>query len=299
MSLVKTLAKVAVGVALAKGVSSLARGAAAGGASRSGGAPAGGSGSITDMLGGMMGGQQGGAGGGLADMLGGSTGGDTGGGTGGGLADMLGGLAGGGSKGGTGGGLADMLGGLMGGGASGGANPMDALGQMLGGGQGGMSGGLGGLLDSFGGAAAAGGAAGGLGGLLNASLQGNASQAEPTREQESQAEILLRAMIQAAKSDGRIDAAEKEALTKHLGDISAEEARVVEDAFKSPVDVDGLAAATPRGMEAQVYMMSLLGLDLDSQAEAQYLHALAQKLGIDPKTANAIHQKMGEPALYS
>lgn len=318
MSLVKTLAKVAVGVAVAKGVSSLARGAAAGGSSRSGGATAGGSGSITDMLGGMLGGQQGGAGGGLADMLGGGTGGSAGGagggladmlgglagggsqgGTGGGLADMLGGLAGGGAQGGAGGGLADMLGGMMGGGASGGANPMDALGQMLGGGQGGMSGGLGGLLDSLGGAAAAGGAAGGLGGLLNASLQHKEPPAEPTRAQEDQAALLLRAMIQAAKSDGRIDQAEKEALTKHLGDISREEAQVLEEAFAAPVDVDALAEATPRGMEGQVYMMSLLGLDLDSQAEAQYLHALAQKLGIDPQTANAIHQKMGEPALYS
>jgi uncharacterized membrane protein YebE (DUF533 family) len=278
----------------------MARGASAGGAGRSGGATAGGSGSITDMLGGMMGGQQGGAGGGLADMLGGA---QRGGSAGGGLADMLGGLTGGGAqggaRGGAGGGLADMLGSMMGGGAAAGGNPMDALGQMMGGGAGGMSGGLGGLLDSLGGAAAAGGAAGGLGGLLNQTLQQGEPQQSPTLAQEQQAALLLRAMIQAAKSDGRIDQAEKEALTAHLGDISQEEARIVEASFAAPVDVDALANDTPKGMEAQVYMISLLGLDLDSQAEAQYLHALAQKLGIDPQTANAIHQKMGEPALYS
>ncbi len=220
---------------------------------------------------------------------------------------MLGGLTGGGAqggaRGGAGGGLADMLGGMMGGGAAaGGGNPMDALGQMMGGGSGGMSGGLGGLLDSLGGAAAAGaagGAAGGLGGLLNQSFQQGEPQQSPTLAQEQQAALLLRAMIQAAKSDGRIDQAEKEALTAHLGEVSVEEARIVEASFAAPVDVDALANDTPKGMEAQVYMMSLLGLDLDSQAEAQYLHALAQKLGIDPQTANAIHQKMGEPALYS
>ena len=299
MSLVKTLAKVAVGVAVAKGVSSLARGAAAGGSGgtvRTGGTRTGGSGSITDMLGGMMGGQ---AGGGLADMLGGAQRGGAGGGAGGGLADILGGLSGGTARGGAaGGGLADMLGGMMGGSAAGG-NPLDALGQMMGGSQGGLPGGLGGLLDSLGGAAAAGGAAGGLGGLLNQALQKGAPQETPTVAQEQQAALLLRAMIQAAKCDGRIDQAEKEALTAHLGEVTAEEARIVEASFATPVDVDALVNDTPRGMEQQVYMMSLLGLDLDSQAEAQYLHALAQKLGIDPQTANAIHQKMGEPALYS
>ncbi|MEZ5723318.1 MAG: DUF533 domain-containing protein, partial [Paracoccaceae bacterium] len=292
---------------VAKGVSSLARGAAAGGTSRpagtsrSGGSMAGGSGSITDMLGGMMGGTQGGAGG-LGDLLGGLAGGTSrGGAAGGGLGDLLGGLAGGtAARGGSGGGLADILGSLAGGaGAGGGGNPLDTLGQMMGGSQGGLPGGLGGLLDSLGGAAAAGGAAGGLGGLLNQALQKGAPQETPTVAQEQQAALLLRAMIQAAKSDGRIDQAEKEALTAHLGDVTAEEARIVEASFHAPVDVDALANDTPKGMEQQVYMMSLLGLDLDSQAEAQYLHALAQKLGIDPKTANAIHQKMGEPALYS
>jgi len=285
MSLVKTLAKVAVGVAVAKGVSSMARKASQGGGASAGrqmggAATAGGAGSITDMLGGMMGGQQGGMGAGA----------------GGSLADMLGGLAGGGATGGAGGGLGDILGGLAGGaGGARGGNPMDALGQMMGGAQGGMPGGLGGLLDALGGGAAA----GGLGGMLNASLQHKEPPAPPTRAQEDQAALLLRAMVQAAKCDGRIDQAEKQALTQHLGDISADEARVLEAAFSAPVDIDALVADTPRGMEQQVYMMSLLGLDLDSQAEAQYLHGLAQKLGIDPQTANAIHQKMGEPALYS
>ena len=256
MSLVSTLAKVAVGVAVAKGVSSLAKGGAArqsagrsGGGIASGSQQAGGTGSIADMLGGMMGGAQ--------------------------------------------------PAGNAPGGAGGGGNIMDQLGQMMGGGTGGMPGGLGGLLDALGGGAAGGGAAGGLGGMLNASLQHKEPPAAPTRTQEDQAALLLRAMIQAAKCDGRIDQAEKQALTKHLGDISREEARVLEEAFAAPVDIDALVEATPRGMEAQVYMMSLLGLDLDSQAEAQYLHGLAQKLGIDPKTANTIHQKMGEPALYS
>ena len=45
--------------------------------------------------------------------------------------------------------------------------------------------------------------------------------------------------------------------------------------------------------------MSLTAIDLDSKAEAQYLHQLAQGLGIDERTANQIHQQLGAPTLYS
>lgn len=267
MSLVSTLAKVAVGVAVAKGVSSMTRGRT----QQPGGGAAGGR--LADMLGGMMGGGAGAspAGGGLADMLGGM---------------MGGGAAARGAA--PGGGLADMLGQALGGGAG--------RGGALGG-----AGGLGGLLDSLGGAGgamAAGAGAGGLGALLNQALQGGTPKARPTRAQEDEAALLLRAMIMAAKSDGRIDEAEKAALTGFLGDVSPEEARVLEDAFDQPVDAGAIAAATPRGMEQQVYAISLMGLDIDSEAEARYIHALGQALGIEAATANAIHEKMGEPALY-
>lgn len=295
MSLVETLAKVAVGVALAKGASALARGGSGGGAA-----------SASTGGGGLFGGT--GGSGGLADMLGGALGGTgNSGASGGSLADMLGGMMGGGtgaSSASAGGGLGDLLGGLAGGAAGGGAarsgggTLTDMLGQMMGGGAGGMAGGLGGLLDSLGSGAAATTGAGGLGSLVNQSLKQGATRTQPTAAQETQAELLLKAMIQAAKCDGRIDDAEKAALTKHLGDVSADEARVVQAAFSAPVDIDGLVAETPKGMESQVYMMSLLGLDLDSQPEAEYLHKLGTKLGIDAKTANAIHAQMGEPPLY-
>ncbi len=52
-------------------------------------------------------------------------------------------------------------------------------------------------------------------------------------------------------------------------------------------------------MENQVYAMSLMAIDLDSQAEAKYLHELAQCMDIQPQTANQIHQQLGAPVLYS
>ena len=55
----------------------------------------------------------------------------------------------------------------------------------------------------------------------------------------------------------------------------------------------------PRGLGRQVYMMSLLAIDLDKMAEAQFLHELATALGIEPREANAIQARIGEPKIYS
>lgn len=227
-----------------------------------------------------------------------------GGGSGGGLGDLLG-SALGGNKGGAGGGLGD-LGGLLGGGNA------QAGGQT----QGGLPGGLGGLLESIGGGA--GGAAGGglsggqgggfgssapaggsLGDLLNSALQGKKTP-PPAPAQEDQAKVLIRAMINAAKSDGKIDQAEQQKIVEHLGDeVSDEERKFVISEMQSPLDTDGLLRNVPKGAEMQVYMMSLLGIDLDSREEAQYLDGLRKSMGISEQHCNAIHEKLGVPVLYS
>lgn len=226
-----------------------------------------------------------------------------GGGAGGGLGG-LGGLLGGAMKGGGGGGLGGLLSGaLQGGGARGGqqGGGLGGLGELLGGGGQQQGGGLGGLLDSLGGGAAggaaAGGAGGGLGDLLNSALQGNEQPSNPTAEQ--QAELLMRAMLNAAKADGQIDQVEQQKITEQLDGVDAEEAEFIRKEMASPMDFDSFVRSVPQGMEQQVYFMSLLAIDLDSQAEAQYLDKLAKGLNISQQQSNAIHQQVGAPALYS
>ena len=292
MSWMGTLAKVGMGVMVAKGVGKMINNRGAGGG--------GGAGGLGGMLGGMMGGQ--GGGGGLGGMLGGAMGG----GQGGGLGGMLGGAMGGGQQRG-GGGLGDVLGGLMGGGAAAGG-----LGSILAG-RGGagaqQSGGLGGLIDSLGGGGASHGGAsatppppqqGGFGGALNSAFEnfGEPEQA-PTPTQEDAAKVMLRAMLSAAKADGQIDDGEKEKILGHLGDISQDEMQFVRDELSAPLDVDGLVNDIPQGMEQQAYLMSVMAIDLDSADEARYLDGLAKALGIDPQTCNAIHDKLGAPNLYT
>lgn len=281
MSLIKTLAKVAVGVAVAKGVSGMMKQGQARAAQREGGlfgqrntqgARQRDGGGIEDLLGAVMGGQGGSAGlGGMLERLGGA-------GAGNGLNDILGQLTAGG---GSGGGLGGMLGQLTGG--QGGGGLADMLGGLLGG-------------------AAAGTAASsrGFGDLLNQAIaRQDEPEIRPSADQEALAALMLRAMIQAMKSDGQIDAAEQDRLLGRLGDVSDQERAFVQAEMQKPVDAGALAREVPQGLEQQIYAMSVMGIDLDSQSEAQYLHGLATAMGLDAQAVNAIHAELGVPSLYA
>lgn len=297
-SLMKTLGKVAVGMAVAKGLQHVS-----GGSRRQAG------GGLENILGELSKAAGGSSGaGGLEDLLGGLTG--AAGGQSGGLGDLLGGLAGAATQGGSQGGLGDLLGGLAGV-AGGSKSDTPDLGGILstvlagaaankGGGQ---MGGLGGLLDGLAGAGAAGQfgtGSGGLGDLLNQSLD-SFGQAEiaATPDQEDAARYLLVAMLEAAKADGEIDASEKKALMDAMADASAADQAFIQDILARPVDVDAIVENLPNDMYQQAYAMSLLAIDLNNQAEAQHLHSMASAMGISKTEVNAIHQQMGEPALYT
>ncbi len=194
--------------------------------------------------------------------------------------------------------LKSVLGGAMGGGSSAGAS----------------AGGLGGLLGSV---LGSGGSSGGglLGGLAEAALKqfGQSQVSTPTpaaseqcvpegmsqQQANDEATLLIRAMINAAKADGRVDREETEKVLQRLGDISQDEIDFVKQELARPLDTDDFIRSVPRGMEQQVYAMSLLAIDLDTNPEAKYLHQLAQGLRMAPQVCNQIHQQLGAQQLYS
>lgn len=274
MSLMKTLAKVALGVAVAKGAGAMMKRGQQGGTSQAGG---------------------------LGGLLGGLTGGTAAAGSAGGLQDMLGGLLGGGTTaGGVGsgglGGLLESLGGAQGNTTS----SQGGLGGLLGGLAG--AAGAGGLLGSLGGAIGNAPAQtnDSFGAVLNSQFDQTPEPAiAPSQDQEAAAALMLTAMIQAAKSDGTFDETEKEKLLGQLGDVDAEEAAFVQAQMHAPIDVDGLVAKTPQGMGQQVYAMSVMAIDLDSGDEAQYLHKLASAYGLQPQQVNEIHAQLGVASLYT
>ena len=240
MSLLKTLAKVAIGIAVTKGVGSILK-------------KGGSSGSTSSR------------GGGLGDIL-----------------EQLGGAQRGGQSG-TGGSLGDLIGGMAGQGRRASDN---SLGDIFG--------------DFLGDAPTSTNSNESFGDLFNQSLEKeDEPEAPPSAQQEAVAALMLRAMIQAMKSDGKIDGAEEEKLMEHLGDISLQERQFVNQELANPVDIKDLARQTPRGLEPQVYLMSLMAIDLDKQAEAQYLHDLATAMGLEREEVNAIHDHIDVPHLYS
>lgn len=303
MSLMKSLARVAAGVMLAKGVGSMMRTAQQG--QRTASTRTTGGGILGDLMNGMGGSQ-----GRTAS-------------TGGGLGDILGQVLGGGQTRSVGTGR--PYGGPNSTGASGGLGGI--LDQLTGGGAartGSAGGGLGGLLGGLAGGAAGGAAAGSLGGLLGGLLNGPAQrgaqrsndasfgevfndalsrqdepEVAPTAEQNAVAGLMLRAMIQAAKADGKIDEAEKERLLGQLGDLDDDDRAFIREQMAAPVDAQALAREVPKGLETQVYMMSLMAIDFDNRTEAEYLNSLAQAMGIDKQMANQIHQHVGVQNLYA
>jgi len=143
---------------------------------------------------------------------------------------------------------------------------------------------------------------GGLGGLLGSMFGGGdapeMSGAERD-EADDQATLLIRAMVNAAKADGQVDQEEIDNIVKRLGDVDEQEATFLRQELQAPLDLDGFLRTVPDELSEQVYAFSVLGMRLDTQQEAQYLGAVAQGLRLDANSANAIHEQLGVPTIFS
>ena len=260
MSLMGTLAKVAIGYAAARGVDHLSGGKGLGGLM--GGAQVPGDNPLAQMqaqLGQMMGGAAG------ANPLGA-------------MMEKM--QAGGGF---------DMSS-LMGGGSTASEGDKGGLLSALGG----NGAGLAGMFAAAGGMAAMGGQ--NMAGMMDQVAKSGAVAPEA----EETAALMLRAMIQAAKCDGGIDEAERAKILDTVGEnADAEDIAFVQDQLAAPVDVDGLAKDTPAPLRTQVYAASLMTIRLDTQPEAEYLDALARAMELDQPTVNTLHMQMGVQPLYS
>jgi uncharacterized membrane protein YebE (DUF533 family) len=224
---------------------------------------------------------------------------------GGGLGSILSQALGGGSGSGSGG-----LGGILG-------NVLNDAGNAVGGKQNLALGGLGALAGALlgGGGKSLGGALGGgimalLGTMAYQALKGAGSQpsevplglAEPQSEVERQAlernaEIVLKAMINAAKADGQIDRGEVQRIVGKLRETGmAEEAQqYVMTEMQKPIDTPALVSAAKGqpALAAQVYAASLLAIEVDTPAEKQYLDQLAVGLGLQPEVTQRIKEMVG------
>lgn len=117
--------------------------------------------------------------------------------------------------------------------------------------------------------------------------------------QEELGKSLVRAMIAAAKADGRIDADEKEAIFGKLEtmSLSSAEKAWVFDELSSPLDINAVVARADTPAHAsEIYAASLVAITADTAAERAYLDALASKLKLAPELVAEIHKAAGETA---
>ncbi|HOW72232.1 MAG TPA: DUF533 domain-containing protein [Phycisphaerae bacterium] len=110
---------------------------------------------------------------------------------------------------------------------------------------------------------------------------------------ESQAELLVDAMINAAKADGQIDQQEIERIATKVETTGDSRERLIEK-LRKPMDTDRIArSATSPQLAVQVYAASLLAIEVDTEAEKQYLADLAGRLRLDPGTVQRLHAALG------
>lgn len=234
------------------------------------------------------------------------------------LTNLLGGAAGqrgGGQDSGLGalGALAGMLGGGAPASGSGkaAADPLGGLGGLVGallGGKGGVSsksgatapaagadslGGLGALIGSL---------MGGQGGnLLNQILGGEqappAPQANSGNKDQNRAVNTLRALVYAAKADGKLDAQEKQAISQEVQKLglSAQAQQLVGEFLSEDVDPKKIARNITSSEEAlQIYALSCAITRMDTFMERSYLDGLAQALGIPANAKQTIEQRIAQ-----
>lgn len=195
----------------------------------------------------------------------------------GGLGGLLGGLLGGGSSTGGGGGLGGLLGGLLGGGAG-----------------------------NSGGGYTQGRSAGGTNYAALASLGMMAFQAYQSwqrsqaaapqqavrtvdqlsgPEAEDHSHAILRALIAAAKADGRIDKQEEQLIYAEIRRQTSDPQlqQWLDEEVSKPLDaVDVAQSAQDPAMAAEMYLASVMLVDDQQDAERAYLDELAGALQIDP-----------------
>lgn len=117
------------------------------------------------------------------------------------------------------------------------------------------------------------------------------------QELEDDANIIVKAMINAAKADGAIDQKELQKIVGKFeedGLTSAEKDFFMSESAK-PLDLKGVVASAGGrpDMAAQIYAASFLAIEVDTSKERQYMKDLAAGLKLDTQTVNYIKKSLG------
>ncbi|MFM7843046.1 MAG: tellurite resistance TerB family protein [Planctomycetota bacterium] len=125
-------------------------------------------------------------------------------------------------------------------------------------------------------------------------------RAPETEEEQQQvaavADLIVRAMVNAAKADGEVDESELARITGKLASdgLSGADQEALAAQLHGPMETDAIVAEVSSiQVAAQVYAASVMAIDVDTPAEREYLASLAQKLQLDADVVADLHHSVG------
>jgi uncharacterized membrane protein YebE (DUF533 family) len=116
-------------------------------------------------------------------------------------------------------------------------------------------------------------------------------------EAERRSQVLLRAMLAAARSDGHVDDNERVRIQGGIRQLGLEEAvlQMIENELDEPVDAAVIAsAADSPEAAAEIYLTSLMVIDPDRPDERRYLQELAEHLKLEPGLVQELEARAGD-----
>ncbi|MFM5838194.1 tellurite resistance TerB family protein [Aeromonas rivipollensis] len=115
-------------------------------------------------------------------------------------------------------------------------------------------------------------------------------------ELDARASLLVRAMVAAARADGHIDGNERQKIQQYLTEQGQPDAaRWIDAELARPLDPQALAReVTDMEQATEVYLASLLAVEVDHFMERGYLDELARALKLDDNLKASIERQVAQ-----
>lgn len=114
---------------------------------------------------------------------------------------------------------------------------------------------------------------------------------------------LVRAMIAVARADGRLDAQESQAIFQRIESLGLdnESQSLLVQEMGHPVDVDAIVNSAHGSPEiaAEIYVASLLAVEVDTDAEKAYLSMLAARLQLPSELVMELERQVEAQKTFS
>lgn len=116
-------------------------------------------------------------------------------------------------------------------------------------------------------------------------------------EADRRSQLLLRAMVGAAKADGHLDDQERKRIHTQIKELNLDPdtTQLLQMEIDRPIDVAALARevnSLPARIET--YLASAYVIDIDNPSEREYLNRLAESLGLDQELAKSIEAELND-----